>query len=291
MSLTWEHQYLDLLAELLHSGNQKGDRTGTGTRSLFGRQIRIDLQREFPLMTTKFVPFKAVDGELRWMLSGSTSAKELVEKYGTTIWNEWADEYGDLGPVYGAQWRTWCGVNVNTDACSDVVVVDQIAEVIKSLRERPNSRRHVVSAWNVTDLPDEALTPQENVAAGKMALSPCHCLFQFYVNDGKLSCLLYQRSCDIFLGVPFNIPSYALLTHIIASLVGLDVGEFIWTGGDVHLYNNHVDQARTQLARQPTAAPQLQWSHAPVSLDQLGADCFEVVDYTPQAAIKAAVSV
>ena len=282
--MNWEHQYLDLLDELLHEGNEKGDRTGTGTRSLFVRQIRVDLQREFPLMTTKFVPFKAVAGELLWMLSGSTSAKELREKYGTTIWDEWQDEHGELGPVYGAQWRGWKG--------DSLIPVDQIADLIRNLKERPNSRRHVVSAWNVADLPDERFSPHENVENGRMALAPCHCLFQFYVNDGKLSCSLYQRSCDIFLGVPFNIASYALLTHIIAKLVGLDVGEFIWTGGDVHLYNNHVEQAQEQLQRFPAEVrPALVWHRAPGSVDDVQVSDFAPRDYAPLPAIKAPVSI
>lgn len=279
----WEDQYLNLLDELLTKGNEKGDRTGTGTRSLFVRQIRVDLQREFPLMTTKRVPFKAVTGELLWMLSGSTSAKELREKYGTTIWDEWQDEHGDLGPVYGAQWRSWPG---------EWATIDQIAELITNLKERPNSRRHVVSAWNPSSLPVESLSPQQNVADGRMALAPCHCLFQFYVNDGKLSCALYQRSCDIFLGVPFNIASYALLTHIIAKIVGLEVGEFIWTGGDVHLYNNHVEQAKEQLTRAPTdIRPLLAWTRMPESIDDISASDFEMTWYAPLAAIKAPVSV
>jgi thymidylate synthase len=281
--MTWENDYLDLLQDLLSHGNQKGDRTGTGTRSLFHRVIRVDLQREFPLMTTKRVPFKAVAGELLWMLSGSTSAKELREKFGTTIWDEWQNEDGDLGPVYGVQWRNWDTGNG---------AIDQIADLITNLKERPNSRRHVVSAWNVSDLPDERFSPQENVDAGLMALAPCHCLFQFYVNDGKLSCALYQRSCDIFLGVPFNIASYALLTHIIAKIVGLDVGEFIWTGGDVHLYNNHVEQAKEQMTRTPTdVRPLFAWNRMPESIDDLSVSDFEMTWYAPLAAIKAPVAI
>lgn len=283
--MNFEDQYLHLLKSLLDSGNEKGDRTGTGTRSLFRRDIRVDLQREFPLLTTKKVPFKAVAGELLWMLSGSTSAKVLREKFGTTIWDEWANSTGALGPIYGNQWRSW------HDEFGDDI--DQIADLIKNLRDRPNSRRHVVSAWNVADLPDETISPQENVKNGQMALSPCHCLFQFYVHDGKLSCSLYQRSCDIFLGVPFNIASYALLIHIIATIVGLNVGEFIWSGGDVHLYNNHVAQATEQLSRalQVAAAPLLSWNRAPTDIDDVRMTDFEIVGYAPLAAIKAPVSV
>lgn len=282
--MSFEYQYLQLLEDLLKHGNEKGDRTGTGTRSLFARQIRVDLHEEFPLMTTKFVPFKAVAGELLWMLSGSTNARVLREKFGTTIWDEWADARGELGPVYGKQWRAWPNEFGEE--------IDQIAELIKNLKERPNSRRHVVTAWNPVDLPDETASPQSNVNLGQMALAPCHCLFQFYVHDGKLSCQLYQRSCDIFLGVPFNIASYALLTHIIAALVGLDVGEFIWSGGDVHLYNNHVEQAREQLTRTPHfEAPLLVCNRVPENIDDLQMTDFEIVDYHPQAAIKAPVSV
>jgi thymidylate synthase len=286
--MNWEKQYLTLLEELLLSGNEKGDRTGTGTRSLFHRLIRVDLQQEFPLMTTKRIPFKAVAGELLWMLSGSTSAKELREKFGTTIWDEWQDERGELGPVYGAQWRDWSGI----DGQGNMGHIDQIADLIHNLKTRQNSRRHVVSAWNVIDLPDESVSPQENVANGRMALSPCHCLFQFYVSDGKLSCALYQRSCDIFLGVPFNIASYALLTHIIAKIVGLDVGEFIWTGGDVHLYNNHVGQAEEQLSRTPNGSrPKLIWNRTPAHIDDVQVSDFEVLGYYPLAAIKAPVAI
>lgn len=282
--MTFETQYLDLLETLLKSGNRKGDRTGTGTRSLFARQIRVNLQEEFPLPNTKKVPFKVVAGELLWMLSGSTSAKYLREKFGVTIWDEWQDEDGELGPVYGAQWRNW--------RFPSGWSVDQIAEVIENIKKRPNSRRHVVSAWNPADLPDESISPQANVANGKMALSPCHCLFQFYVNDGNLSCHLYQRSCDIFLGVPFNLASYALLTHIIAKLCGLGASELVWTGGDVHLYENHIDQATEQLSRpvSPKRA-QLIWNREPKDLDDVGLDCFDTIGYEPLAAIRAQVAI
>lgn len=225
-----ETQYLNLLRDVLENGTDRPDRTGTGTRSVFGRQIRCDLSKEFPLLTTKKLHWKSIVFELLWFLKGDTNVRYLQEN-GVRIWDEWTDERGNLGPVYGHQWRNWAGI-------------DQIANVIQEIKTNPYSRRLVVSAWNVVDLP-------------KMALAPCHCLFQFYVADGKLSCQLYQRSGDIFLGVPFNIASYALLTHIIADLTGYAVGDFVHSFGDLHLYHNHFDQAREQLARSPFDPPQI----------------------------------
>lgn len=228
-------QYEDLLADVLENGALKGDRTGTGTYSVFGRQLRYDLSEGFPRITTKFVPMKAIKGELLWFLSGNTNVHWLQE-HGITIWDEWADPHGDLGPVYGYQWRHWPTPSGEQ--------VDQIAQAVETLRTNPDSRRIIVTAWNPADLP-------------RMALEPCHAFFQFYVANGKLSCQLYQRSADLFLGVPFNIASYALLTHMMAQQAGLDVGEFVWTGGDCHIYTNHVEQVREQLTREPYEFPRL----------------------------------
>jgi thymidylate synthase len=230
-----EQQYLSLLRDILENGVERGDRTGVGTKGVFGRQIRFDLSRGFPMLTTKRLPLKAIALELLWFLRGDTNVRWLQER-GCSIWDEWADETGELGPVYGKQWRSW--------AAPDGRQIDQIAQLVENLKVNPNSRRHVVSAWNPADVDD-------------MALPPCHCLFQFFVADGKLSCQLYQRSADVFLGVPFNIASYALLTMMMAQVVGLKPGEFVHTFGDAHLYLNHVDQAREQLSRQPYAFPTL----------------------------------
>ena len=230
-----ERQYLALLADILASGVERGDRTGTGTLGVFGRQMRFDLAKGFPLLTTKKLPLKSIAVELLWFLRGDTNVRWLQER-GCTIWDEWADENGELGPVYGKQWRSW--------AAPDGRVIDQIANLVEGLKTNPNSRRHIVSAWNPADVDD-------------MALPPCHCLFQFFVADGKLSCQLYQRSADVFLGVPFNIASYALLTMMMAQVVGLEPGEFVHTFGDAHLYLNHVEQAREQLTREPYSFPTL----------------------------------
>jgi thymidylate synthase len=276
--------YLDLLREVVDRGTDRGDRTGTGTRSVFGRQAVFDLSEGFPLLTTKRVHWKSVVHELLWFLSGSTD-NSVLREVGVSIWNEWATEEGQLGPVYGAQWRSW--------ACPDGRVVDQLSELVDTIRIRPNSRRLVVSAWNVADLPDEALSPQENVKEGLMALAPCHCLFQFYVAEGRLSCQLYQRSADLFLGVPFNIASYALLTHMVAQQCNLDVGEFIHTFGDLHLYRNHLtdDIVFEQLRRTPRALPQLRLLRRPESLFDYQFEDFEIVGYDPAPAIKAPISV
>ncbi len=261
--------YLSLMQEILDEGCRKEDRTGTGTLSLFGRQMRFDLRQGFPLVTTKKLHLRSIIHELLWFLSGDTNTRYLTEN-GVTILDEWADEQGELGPVYGNQWRSW--------PTADGGSIDQISEVLEQIKNNPNSRRMIVSAWNVGQV--EA-----------MALPPCHLLFQFYVADGKLSCQLYQRSCDFFLGVPFNIASYALLTHLVAQQAGLEVGEFVWTGGDVHLYLNHLEQARLQLEREPMVLPQLLIKQKPESLFDYCYDDFEMVDYQSHAAIRAAVSV
>lgn len=275
-------QYQDLLKHILNTGTDKGDRTGTGTRSVFGYQMRFDLEKGFPLLTTKKIHLKSVIHELLWFLKGDTNVSYLQE-HGVRIWNEWATDDGDLGPIYGKQWRTWLSPNGET--------IDQISQVIRMIQEKPNSRRLIVSAWNPADLPDESLSPQENVKIGKMALAPCHTFFQFYVVNGKLSCLLYQRSCDVFLGLPFNIASYSLLTHMIAQQCGLKVGEFIWTGGDVHIYKNHFEQAELQLTREPRPLPQLHIKRKPESIFDYVYEDFEVVNYDPHPAIKAPISV
>ncbi len=275
-------QYLYLLQKILDEGTQKGDRTGSGTLSIFGHQLRFDLQQGFPLVTTKKVHVKSIIHELLWFLKGDTNIAYLKQN-GVKIWDEWADEKGDLGPVYGYQWRSW-----PTPAGGKI---DQIATIIKQLKETPNSRRIIVSAWNVADLSDETISPQENIKKGKMALPACHALFQFYVANGKLSCQLYQRSCDTFLGLPFNIASYALLTHMVAQQCDLDVGDFIWTGGDVHLYLNHQKQAQDQLKRVPFALPALKIKRKPESIFAYRFEDFEIENYQSHAHIKAAISI
>ena len=261
-------QYEDLLRRVLETGVPKGDRTGTGTVSLFGERLRYDLSAGFPLITTKRVHFKSLAVELLWFLRGDSNTAWLREN-GVTIWDEWADANGDLGPVYGYQWRNW--------PAPDGGHIDQIANLLTTLRTNPDSRRMIVSAWNVADL-------------SEMALEPCHAMFQFYVADGKLSCQLYQRSADMFLGVPFNIASYALLTHMIADQVGLRVGDFIWVGGDCHIYSNHVDQVREQLTRPAFDFPRLELAPAP-SLFDYTFDHFKVLDYQHHPALRAPVAV
>ncbi len=250
-------------------GTEKTDRTGTGTKSVFGYQMRFDLTQGFPLVTTKKVHLKSIVYELLWFLRGDSNAKWLQER-GVTIWNEWAAENGDLGPVYGVQWRSW--------PTPDGGHIDQIAQVLHTIKTNPDSRRMIVSAWNVSEL-------------DKMALMPCHAFFQFYVANGKLSCQLYQRSADIFLGVPFNIASYALLTHMVAQQCDLDVGDFIWTGGDCHIYSNHVEQVQTQLARAPHAYPKLKIARKPESIFDYQFEDFVIEGYEPHPAIKAPVAV
>ncbi|MCX7108410.1 MAG: thymidylate synthase [Methylococcales bacterium] len=275
-------QYLELLDTIRTEGTLKGDRTGSGTLSIFGHQMRFDLSQGFPLVTTKKVHLKSIIYELLWFLKGETNVAYLHE-HNVNIWNEWADNNGELGPVYGHQWRSW--------PTPDGRHIDQIQQVIEQLKKTPNSRRIIVSAWNVADLPDETISPQDNVKQGKMALAPCHAFFQFYVANGKLSCQLYQRSCDTFLGLPFNIASYALLTHIVAQQSDLGVGDFIWTGGDVHLYLNHQEQATLQLTRQPFALPTLTIKHKPASIFDYKYDDFCCENYQAHEHIKATISI
>ena len=274
--------YLDLLQLLLDEGTAKGDRTGTGALSRFGHQMRFDLNAGFPLVTTKKVHLKSVIHELLWFMQGDTNTQYLRDN-GVSIWDEWATEDGDLGPLYGAQWRSW--------PTPDGGSIDQLTEVVESIKVRPNSRRLLISAWNPSLLPDETQSPQDNVRAGRMALAPCHTLFQFYVADNQLSCQLYQRSADVFLGVPFNIASYALLTHLVADQCGLGVGDFIWTGGDVHLYQNHVEQAREQLSREPRPLPTLTLARTPDSILDYRESDIVIDGYDPHPHIKAPVAI
>lgn len=262
-------QYLDLMKKVYEEGTEKSDRTGTGTRSIFGYQMRFNLQDGFPLVTTKTCHTKSIIHELLWFLQGNTNIKYL-EEHKVKIWDAWADENGDLGPVYGAQWRSW--------PAADGRYIDQITNVINDLKNNPDSRRIIVSAWNVGEI-------------DKMALAPCHAFFQFYVADGKLSCQLYQRSADIFLGVPFNIASYSLLVHMFAQQCDLEVGDFVWTGGDCHLYNNHFEQVETQLSREPRALPKLIIKRKPESIFDYKFEDFEIEGYDPHPTIKAPVAV
>ncbi|QAV69009.1 thymidylate synthase [Salinibacterium sp. UTAS2018] len=269
MATTIATPYEDLLRDTLTNGVAKGDRTGTGTRSVFGRQLRFNLAEGFPLITTKRVHFKSIAYELLWFLRGESNVSWLRDN-GVSIWNEWADAAGELGPVYGVQWRSWPTPSGEQ--------IDQISEVIEQIKTNPDSRRLIVSAWNPADIPS-------------MALAPCHAFFQFYVADGKLSCQLYQRSADLFLGVPFNIASYALLTYMVAEQTGLEVGDFVWTGGDCHIYDNHVEQVTEQLARKPYAAPQLKITSERANIFDYVYDDFEIVGYEHHPAIKAPVAV
>lgn len=277
-------QYLDLIQDVLDNGTDKGDRTGVGTRSVFGRQMRFDLAQGFPLVTTKKIHLKSVIYELLWFLKGSTNNDWLRER-GVSIWNEWALEDGDLGPVYGKQWRSW--------ACPDGSTIDQISEVVSMIKNKPDSRRLIVNAWNPADLPDESISPQDNARQGKAALPPCHTLFQFYVLDGKLSCQLYQRSADLFLGVPFNIASYSLLTHMVAQQCDLEVGDFVHTFGDCHLYLNHLTDeiVYKQLARTPKPLPQLLIKRKPESIFDYQFEDFEVINYEADSSISAPIAV
>ena len=263
------HQYHQLMQHVLNTGVQKSDRTGTGTLSVFGYQMRFNLADGFPMVTTKKLHLKSIIYELLWFLNGSTNNDWLKER-GVSIWNEWAAPDGELGPIYGYQWRSWPSPNGQH--------IDQISEVVNSIKTNPDSRRLIVSAWNVADIP-------------RMALAPCHAFFQFYVADGKLSCQLYQRSADIFLGVPFNIASYALLTHLVAQQCDLEPGEFIWTGGDCHLYSNHLEQVELQLSRKPFPLPQLKIARKPASLFDYAFEDFEIVGYECHPHIKAPVAI
>lgn len=273
-------QYLDLLQHILDNGYQKGDRTGTGTISVFGYQMRFNLNDGFPLLTTKKVHLRSIIHELLWLINGDTNIKYLHDNK-VTIWDEWADENGDLGPIYGAQWRNW-----NNEG------IDQISDVIYSIKNNPNSRRHIVTAWNPSVLPDEKSKDfSANVANGKAALPPCHAFFQFYVADNKLSCQLYQRSADVFLGVPFNIASYSLLTMMIAQVCNLELGDFVHTFGDVHVYNNHIEQVKLQLSREPRQLPTMKINPEIDNIFNFKYDDFKLDNYNPHDAIKADVSI
>lgn len=272
-------QYQDLLQHILDKGVQKGDRTGTGTISTFGYQMRFDLSDGFPLLTTKKLHLKSIIYELLWFLKGDTNVNYLQQN-GVRIWDEWANENGELGPVYGAQWRNWNGEGI-----------DQISEVIETIKNNPNSRRMLVSAWNPSVLPDTSVSFAENVANGKATLPPCHAFFQFYVSDGKLSCQLYQRSCDVFLGVPFNIASYALLTMMIAQVTNLEAGEFIHVLGDVHIYNNHLEQVKLQLTREPKTLPKMVLNPKVNTIFDFTYEDFSLIDYNPHPHISGKISI
>jgi thymidylate synthase len=275
-------QYLDLMRHVLEHGHKKTDRTGTGTISVFGYQMRFDLQQGFPLVTTKKCHLRSIIHELLWFLKGETNIGYLKDN-GVSIWDEWATEQGELGPVYGAQWRSW--------QAADGRVIDQISQLIADIKRTPDSRRLIVSAWNPALLPDTAISPRENAAQGKQALPPCHTLFQFYVNDGKLSCQLYQRSADIFLGVPFNIASYALLTLMVAQVCDLAPGDFVHTFGDAHLYSNHITQVNTQLCREPYPLPQMQLNPQIKDIFAFNVDDFTLINYQAHPHIKAPVAI
>ena len=272
-------EYLDLMQRILDEGEEKGDRTGTGTLSVFGHQMRFDLSKGFPMVTTKKLHLKSIVHELLWFLDGDTNVAYLQEN-GVRIWNAWADENGDLGPVYGSQWRNWNNDNI-----------DQISNLIDMINNNPESRRMIVSAWNPSVLPDTNKTFSENVENGKAALPPCHAFFQFYVSDNKLSCQLYQRSADIFLGVPFNIASYSLFTHMIANVCNLDVGDFIHTFGDAHIYTNHFEQVQLQISRKTRPLPQLVINRKVKNIFDFKFEDFEIMNYDPHPHIKGVVSI
>jgi len=275
-------QYLDLMKHVRDNGIRKEDRTGTGTVSVFGYQMRFNLSDGFPLVTTKKCHLKSIIHELLWFLNGETNTKYLKDN-GVKIWDAWATAEGDLGPIYGAQWRSW--------PSADGDVIDQFAQLIELIKTKPHSRRLIISAWNPALLPDETISPQDNVTNGNMALPPCHTMFQFYVSNGKLSCQLYQRSADIFLGVPFNIASYALLTMMVAQVVGLEVGDFVHTFGDAHLYLNHLEQVEQQLAREPLALPKMKINPLKKDIFSFEYDDFELTDYVAHPHISAPISI
>ena len=272
-------QYLDLVKHVLNQGNEKSDRTGTGTKSVFGYQMRFNLSDGFPMVTTKKLHLKSIIYELLWFLKGDTNI-EYLKKNGVKIWDEWANKNGDLGPVYGHQWRNW-----NSDG------IDQVKEVIETLKKNPDSRRMLITAWNPGVLPDTNKSFEENVKQGKVALPPCHALFQFYVHDNKLSCQLYQRSADIFLGVPFNIASYALLTEMVAHVCGYKAGDFIHTFGDAHIYNNHIEQLDLQLSRNPRTLPKLKINKKITNILDFNFSDFEILNYDPHPHIKGKIAV
>jgi thymidylate synthase len=274
--------YLDLLQHILDRGSRKSDRTGTGTISLFGYQLRFDLEEGFPAVTTKKLHLRSIIHELLWFLDGDTNIRYLNDN-GVRIWDEWATEEGELGPVYGAQWRNWIAPGGRR--------IDQVSRLLEDLKNRPDSRRHIVSAWNPALLPDESRSPQDNAAMGLQALPPCHTMFQFHVADGRLSCQLYQRSADVFLGVPFNIASYSLLTMMIAQVVGLKPGDFVHTFGDVHIYLNHLEQVETQLGRKPFPLPEMKINPAKTDLFDFSFDDFELSGYRCHPAIRAPIAV
>lgn len=277
-----DRQYLGLLRDILENGVRKNDRTGTGTLSVFGRMYRHDLNEGFPLLTTKRLHIRSILHELLWFLRGDTNIKYLKDN-GVSIWDEWATPEGELGPVYGAQWRAWQGPNGE--------VFDQVTTLIEGLRKNPDSRRHIINAWNVAYLPDESKSPEQNAAEGRMALPPCHVMYQFYVANGKLSCMMTQRSADCFLGVPFNGPSVAFLTHMVAQQCNLEAGEIVHSFGDLHLYSNHLDQARLQLTREPRPLPKLVIKRKPASIFDYRYEDFEIVGYDPHPHIAAPIAV
>lgn len=275
-------EYLDLISDVLSNGKTRKDRTGTGTISVFGRDMRFDLQKGFPLVTTKKVNFSSIVSELLWFLSGSTNIKPLQDS-GCNIWNEWATPEGEVGDMYGKQWRNWGGLGI-----------DQISDVVRKIKVIPESRRHIVSAWNAEYLPMESMTPQDNVKIGRMALAPCHMIFQFYVSEGKLSCKIAQRSTDVFLGLPYNIASYAILTHLIAKMTGLEVGELIWSGGEVHIYLDHLDAVGTQMSRTPRDLPTLYIGKEVADyedISQVTREDINIINYLHDSHIKAKISI
>lgn len=277
-----EQQYLNLLRDILENGTQKGDRTGTGTLSVFGRMYRHDLSKGFPLLTTKRLHIRSIIHELLWFLQGGTNIRYLNNN-GVTIWDEWATKTGDLGPIYGAQWRNWQG--------DDGKIYDQVQGVIQSIKTNPNSRRHIINAWNVAYLPDESKSPQQNVLDGKMALAPCHVMYQFWVAGGKVSGMMTQRSGDVFLGIPYNVASLGFLTHMIAQQTNLQVGEIVHSIGDLHIYNNHMDQVKLQLSRTPKALPELEFARKPDSILDYRFEDFIIKGYDPHPAIAAPIAV